>query len=131
MQGTEQTDTIVLLDTDAQRLELLLRDRAMANHQYSSPLHDEIRKARIVKADELPNDVVTMHSTVTILDIEDEETLTYTLVYPWEADADNRKLSILAPVGTALIGYRTGDEIGWKVPGGVTRFRILSVSQDG
>lgn len=78
---------------------------------------------------ELPEDVVIMHSEVEIYDIEDKESSRYVLVYPWEADADSCKISILAPIGTAIIGYREGDEIMWKVPGGTRNLRIASVTQ--
>ncbi len=118
---------LVLLDTDVSRLRQLCN--AYQNHQYSRALIEEIDKAKIVGRLELPDDVVIMHSEVEIYDIEDEETSRYVLVYPWESDADSCKISILAPIGTAIIGYRKGDEIMWKVPGGTRNLKIASVTQ--
>lgn len=125
--NAKQSTELILVDSDAEQLLRLLD--AGQRDQNSIMLLEEIKKARIVSRSELPDTVVTMHSTVTIFDIEEKETLTFTLVYPWEANADSAKISILAPVGTALIGYKVDDVIGWKVPGGMTRFRIVSVQQ--
>ena len=68
-----------------------------------------------------------MNSTVRLRDLETGEEETYTLVYPDEADIGENKLSVLAPVGTALLGYRAGDVVEWPVPAGVRRFRIEEV----
>lgn len=118
---------LVLLDTDVSRLIQLCK--TYGNHQYCRTLTEEIGKAEIIDHLELPKDVVTMHSEVEIYDIEDRESFRYVLVYPWEADADSHKISILAPIGTAIIGYKEGDEIVWKVPGGTRRLRITAVIQ--
>lgn len=120
---------LVLLDTDTVQLKKLLHDKASECHQYCSALKEEIQKAQIVPQEKLPPDVVTMHSTVEILDMEDDEISKYTLVYPWEADADSSKISILAPIGTAILGYRLNDEISWKVPSGLRTLKISSVTQ--
>lgn len=118
---------LVLLDSDALRLKQILEDRATSNHQNYNDLRGELAKARIVSQSELPEDVVIMNSTVQIQDMEDDDISAYTLVYPREADADTCKISILAPIGTALIGYRKGDIIQWKMPGGIRKFKIISV----
>ena len=76
----------------------------------------------------MPEDVVTMNSTVRVRDLETGEVDTYTLVYPHEADIEENKLSVLAPVGTALLGYRAGDVVEWPVPAGITRFRVEEVA---
>lgn len=77
----------------------------------------------------MPEDVVIMNSTIEILDMEDNESIRYVLVYPWESDVDSCKISILAPIGTAIIGYRQGDEILWKVPGGTRKLKLTTVIQ--
>lgn len=125
----DKTGELILLENDVVELRRLLNDKASKNLQYLNRLQEEISKAQVVARSELPNTVVTMHSTATVLDLKDNEKDSYTLVYPWEADVDKGKISILAPIGTALIGYREGDEIDWNVPGGITRLRILSVEQ--
>jgi regulator of nucleoside diphosphate kinase len=68
-----------------------------------------------------------MHSTVRVRDLETGDEETYTLVYPYEADIEANKLSVFAPIGTALLGYQSGDVVEWPVPAGVARLRIEEV----
>lgn len=91
---------------------------------YLNALRGELDIARIVDPSEVPSDVVTMNSTVRLKDMKTKEVETYTLVYPDDANIAEGKLSILAPLGTALIGYRVGDTIRWKIPSGVGRWRV-------
>jgi regulator of nucleoside diphosphate kinase len=65
-----------------------------------------------------------MNSKVLLCDLDTQERELFTLVYPWHADPDNYRISILAPIGTAMIGCRVGDVIKWPVPSGIGRFRI-------
>ena len=87
-------------------------------------LEAELDRAEVVPSGDIPNDVVTMHSEVRITDLTAGEERTLTLVYPIEADSTRGRISILAPIATALLGYRVGDTVEWKVPGGVRRLRI-------
>jgi regulator of nucleoside diphosphate kinase len=121
---------IFIADDDRVRLDALLR-RATAQNvsgvQYLAALAGELRRARVVPRSQIPRDVVTMNSTVRLRDLETGEEETYTLVYPDEADIEADRLSVLAPVGTALLGYRAGDVVEWPVPVGVRRFRVEEV----
>ncbi|TWU40076.1 Regulator of nucleoside diphosphate kinase [Novipirellula aureliae] len=65
-----------------------------------------------------------MYSTVRVRDLKEREEDVYTLVYPRDAKLAEGKISILAPIGTALLGYRVGDIVRWEVPGGPTRLKI-------
>jgi regulator of nucleoside diphosphate kinase len=121
---------IFITDDDRIRLADLVRRALVQNAQqtaYLEALAGELRRARVVPRAEVPPDVVTMHSTVRLRDLGTGEEETYTLVYPDEADIAAGKLSVLAPVGTALLGYRAGDVVEWPVPAGVTRFRVEEV----
>ncbi|HOD65029.1 MAG TPA: GreA/GreB family elongation factor, partial [Smithellaceae bacterium] len=69
-------------------------------------------------------DVITMNSKVIITDTESGEKTTYTLVFPSAANISENKLSIMAPLGMALLGYRTGDIIEWPVPSGVRKLKV-------
>jgi regulator of nucleoside diphosphate kinase len=123
---------IVLPQEDRLRLDALIRRAIEQNFQQTTGLAGlagELRRAKVVPRSEIPPDVVTMGSTVRMRDLETGETETYTLVYPHEADIEAGKLSVLAPVGTALLGYRVGDVVEWPVPAGVARFRVEEVSQ--
>lgn len=125
VKNTSTLKELIILDTDAKQLKPLIQSR----NQYGSDLSEEINKAHIVTQAELPVDVIIMNSTIGIRDLVTGETYEYQLVYPHEADIDTSKISVLAPIGTALIGYRKGDTIEWKVPGGVSRLIITSVTQ--
>ena len=90
----------------------------------------ELGRADIVQSIEVPRDAVTMGSTVTFIDLDSNEEKTIQLVYPNEADVAQMKISILSPVGSALIGLRIGGEIDWPVPlGKVRRLRVSAVRQ--
>jgi len=68
-----------------------------------------------------------MQSTVRVRDVDTGKTVVYTLAFPAEADIDKNRISVLAPIGTALIGYRAGDRVEWPTPGGVKRLQIEEV----
>ena len=87
----------------------------------------ELERARIATFDEVPENVVTIHSRVQVLDLVSGQRRELTLVLPAESDALAGRISVLAPVGTALLGYRAGDVVEWRVPGGLRRMRIESV----
>jgi regulator of nucleoside diphosphate kinase len=123
---------IWIANEDMGKLDTLLRVLAARHDQQTGDrvsLAGELRRARVVPRAQLPPDVVRMNSTVRLRDLETGEVETYTLVFPADADIAENKLSVLAPVGTALLGYRAGDVVEWPVPAGVSRFRIEGVSQ--
>jgi regulator of nucleoside diphosphate kinase len=117
--------TIFITEADLAELRTMI-DRAHDNGEglHLADLEAELKRARIVPAEDVPRDVVTMNSKVLLYDLDTRERELFTLVYPWQADADNYRISVLAPVGTAMIGCRVGDVIRWPVPGGIGRFRI-------
>lgn len=122
--------TIIIAEEDRARLDALIRralDRPGEQIANLAALAGELRRARVVPRAQMPRDVAAMHSTVRLRDLETGEEETYTLVYPHEANIEENRLSVLAPVGTALLGYRAGDVIEWPVPAGVTRFRVEEV----
>jgi regulator of nucleoside diphosphate kinase len=121
---------LYVADDDRFRLDALVRRTAvydLQESQYLAALAGELRRAKVVARSHMPPDVVTMNSTVRLSDLETGEAETYTLVYPEEADIEANRISVLAPVGTALLGYRAGDVVEWPVPAGVRRFRVEEV----
>jgi regulator of nucleoside diphosphate kinase len=92
-------------------------------------LRDELEQARVVGAEEIPADVVMLQSEVRVRDRETGIARDYILVPPGQADVRSGHVSVLAPLGTALLGYREGDEVEWRMPGGVRRLQIERVSQ--
>ncbi len=90
-------------------------------------LHDELQRADVMEPKDIPPNVVTMNSKIVLRDLDSGEDETYSLVFPADADIDNGAISVLAPVGTALLGYRVGDTIKWPVPSGVRALRIEKI----
>ena len=120
--------TIYITEVDRQRLERLIeiageRDGA-ANHEYLRKLEHELDRAETVAPEEVPGDLITMRSKVRLKDMNTGEEMVYTLVFPVEADSGDGKISVLAPIGTAMLGYRVGDLIEWQVPSGLRRLKV-------
>lgn len=93
-------------------------------------LEDELSRAEVVANKDLPTDAVAMNSMVTFVDLRSSEETRVKLVYPQEASVDLMKISILSPVGSALIGLRVGGEINWPLPGGSSRLlKVVAVQQ--
>jgi regulator of nucleoside diphosphate kinase len=90
-------------------------------------LEAELDRARIVPPQEVPGDVITMNSTVRLVDLDNGEEMTYTLVFPNDADVEQDRISVLAPIGTAMLGYRVGDTFEWQVPEGMRRLRVKEI----
>jgi regulator of nucleoside diphosphate kinase len=126
--------TIYISESDLERLERLVLGprgwrRGGRDGEYRQALEGELDRARVMAAEDIPPDVVTMHVPVHVTDLDDGEQRTLTLVFPGEADSAQGKISVLAPIGTALLGYRAGDTVEWRVPGGLRRFRIDAVQR--
>ncbi|MGQ4658954.1 nucleoside diphosphate kinase regulator [Lysobacter sp. F6437] len=121
------TPTLLLSRLDCDRIEALLEDPRNADID-TSALEAELARAQVVEPGKMPADVITMNSTARFLDEASGDEREMTLVYPSGADGSNDKVSILAPVGSALLGLRVGDTIEWPVPSGRTiRLRVLSI----
>ena len=90
-------------------------------------LRREIQSARVVEPRHIAHDVVTMDSTVQFLDLGTRQREVYTVVYPSEADLNDGKLSVLTPLGTALLGSRAGDVVSVPSLEGLRSLRIESV----
>lgn len=110
---------------DCERIEALLDSPGM-QHLDASALRAELDRAEVVDPARMPPDVITMNSTARFV-IHDGSERELTLVYPRDADGRADRVSILAPVGSALLGLRIGDSIDWPVPGGNLSLRVLSI----
>jgi len=93
-------------------------------------LHAELKKAKLVNKDAFPVDVVRLNSAVQIKTEGKDEILKLVLVTPDKADIKENKISIMAPIGAALIGFRQGQKVKWQVPGGKKTFTIMEVVND-
>ncbi len=90
-------------------------------------LKKELDRAIIVDPTDIPEDTITMNSKFRLKDLNSDEDLTYTLVFPEEENMYENKVSILAPMGMALLGYKVNDIVEWPVPSGTLRVKILEV----
>jgi regulator of nucleoside diphosphate kinase len=90
-------------------------------------LIEELERAEVLDIDNFPTDVITMNSKVKVRDLKTGDTFIYTIVYPEDADIEKNRISILAPIGTALLGYREGDIVEWEVPAGKRKLRIENI----
>src|SRR4051794_6314635 len=118
--------TLIISHADRERLEALIDSARMdsrVREDYLAALEGELSRARVVPAGEVPADVVTMNSVVRLRDLDSDDTEEYELVYPADADVAHNRISVLAPIGTAILGYRLGDVIEWPVPAGLRRLR--------
>lgn len=121
---------IIITEIDHNRLNEMLSSEFAKAVEPSAHLDDlttELRRAQIVEPEGVPGDVITMNSTVVLRDLDTEERETYTLVFPDDADIADGRLSVLAPVGTAILGQYVGDDLRWRVPGGWRRLKIEKI----
>jgi len=121
---------IVITRFDKERLEELIavaEEFSSHGREDLGALAGELAIATVVSPKAVPQDVVTMNSRVVLRDVDTSEEMTYALVFPQNADIDAGAISILAPVGTAILGYTEGDVIEWPVPSGMRRIRIEKI----
>lgn len=121
---------IIVSDFDHQRLQEMMAQGRRINFRANKHLRDlqmELTRAEVLPADQVPQDVITMESTARLLDLDTERETEFTLVFPDDADPDENKISVLAPIGVAMLGYREGDEFDWETPEGNRRLRVVKV----
>jgi regulator of nucleoside diphosphate kinase len=119
---------IILAEHDLKRLTgLVERTTSLADREYIQGLREELARASVMASEDIPADVITMNSRVVLRDMSTGQTSVCTLVFPGMADPDRNRVSILAPIGTAIIGYRVGDIVELEVPAGTMRLEVLEV----
>lgn len=117
---------LVLSQDDYRRLSALLEACRSGSAEF---LEQELGRAQVVPAAEVPRDAVGMGSVALVKDLDGGGEHSYTLVYPHEAHAETGRISVLAPLGVALLGLRAGDRYEWQNPAGHRKsFRVLEVA---
>lgn len=127
---TAEDRQIFLTAEDKQRLIQLLNCEFRENAGCRKHLDDllrEVHRASVVDPAKVPDDVVTMDSVVELIDLDTNEREIFTLVYPESENVKENMLSILAPIATAILGYRVGDTVSWPVPIGMRSMKIASI----
>jgi len=130
MTSPTQRPALLLSRIDVERIEDLL-ERPQYSGLNTAALREELERADLAEPADMPGDVITMNSTALVQVMDDQQhahEYELTLVYPRDADGSGEKVSILAPVGSALLGLRVGSSIDWPMPGGRSaRLRVLSI----
>lgn len=122
---------IYITEQDSKRLFELINDPSKLDRrepEYLDSLKTELTRAKVVAPTEIPPDVITMNSTVRLVDLDTDEEELCTLVFPADADVSQGKISVMAPIGTAMLGYKVGDTFSWRVPGGERRLYVKEIT---
>ncbi len=90
-------------------------------------LLEELERAEVITDEKINENIITMNSTVLIKDLDLNKEFVYTIVYPEHADNESNRISILAPIGTALLGYKVGDTVELDVPSGKRKLKIKKI----
>ena len=124
--------SIIVTDADMDRLSrlvLALKHSLFLDQLQLESLEQTLESAEVTSSERIPRDVIKMNSSIRVLDLDTRKKELYTLVFPENADISTSRISVLAPVGIALLGRRQGDVIETKVPGGARRLRVERVLQ--
>ena len=113
----------------------LLRDLIKRNtdrkvYKEAKQLSDELDRAIVIQKEELNPKIIRIGSKIQLDVIKSNQKLEIQLVLPEDANLKEKKISLLAPLGVALIGFSEGDEVNWEMPGGTTQIKILNVSNE-
>lgn len=126
------TSPVVLLKKDYEILNSYVKNlqgMQVSEKENYSKLSQELRRALLVDEKDFPKEVVRLDSTVIIKDLTTNRNMTVTIVLPKNANIKQKKVSVLAPVGTAVIGFKKGQVVSWNVPSGKKDFEIVEVIQ--
>ena len=124
------TAPVILTKTDYEILNSYVKNlqgMQVNEKENFSKLSNELKKAEIIDDALLPANVVRLGSMVVVKDVMSNRDLTVTIVLPQQANIKEKKVSVLAPVGTALIGFKKGQTVSWNVPSGKKDFKIMNV----
>lgn len=130
MQDKAFEKELYVTEQDLVRLEPILasaHQKSGRGKENVQRLSEDLDRASVIDPENVPRDVVIMNSEICVMDMDSGEEMTFTLVFPEAADFSKSKISVLAPIGSAVLGYRTGDVVEWRVPAGWRRLKIVMV----
>lgn len=125
-----KTKQVVVTRQDLERLRALITDARLSHSEsdkHLSALERELNNAMVVDPKDVPPDVVTMNSTIKVKVGGSRRQDEWTIVFPSDVNIDENRISVLAPLGTALLGYRVGETLEWEVPAGLKRYKITKI----
>ena len=121
-----ESNPVILTDEEYQLLMPYAEKLPGKNEEMS--LATELKRAIIVNKDAFPQHGIRLNSQVSVLDIDTQRVFEFMIVMPENADIKQNKISVLAPMGAALIGFRKSEEVKWRMPAGLKHFRIMDVT---
>jgi regulator of nucleoside diphosphate kinase len=122
--------SVVITETDFRCLRSLIESSTGVCHrdrEHLESLQQELERAVVVEENEVPRDLVTINSRVRVRDLATEREFVYQIVFPTDANVEKNQISVLAPIGTALLGSSAGNTVEWPVPSGLRRLSIVEV----
>ena len=123
----------VLRKDDYEIIRSYLRNTQFKHFQDKKSVDDlymELRKAKLVEPEHFPNDTVRINSKIKVRSEKDDNVIEFMIVVPDKANLKERKISFIAPIATAVIGFRQGQKVRWQVPSGLRTFTIMEVNND-
>lgn len=117
--------TIYITRDDHAKLRLLITSASAPRGSHSlNQLSEELDRANLIDPSAVPPGIVTLESRVEYEDVDTGEIEEYTITFPERANLEEKRISILAPIGLALLGCRVGDVVRWTTPGGVRSLKV-------
>lgn len=120
----EVKNPVTISEGDLKMLKQFIENQSVNDE---TTLAYELKRAKVVKDDKLPEDVIRLGSRVSVKELASGREMSFVIVMPAEADMKSQKISILTPMGTALIGLKNGNIVEWKMPAGMRKFEIIDV----
>lgn len=118
-------ELLLVTEKDYLRLKSLIEGKGPEEIEN---LEIELDRAQLLADNEVPSDLVTMNSIFRFENMSENKQMIMSIVYPQESNAQENKVSILAPLGSALLGLRVGQEINWQFPDGKTKkLKVLEI----
>lgn len=130
MRKNKGMKSIYITEKDMARLEELLSvtgESISRDQKHLEELSEELMSAEVVESDDIPSNVITMNSIVLLNDLERSEHMAYTIVFPREANIEQNRVSVLSPLGTAMIGCRVGHVLKFRTPTGERRMKVVKI----
>ena len=121
-----ETEKLMLVRRELDLLKKHLKASDLSDYN-KKRLLNELKTAVVMKDDDLPEDAVCIDSKVDIKEVNGGQRFTFQIVLPSEANMQQKRISVFAPIGIALLGYRVGSKVQWEMPNGIKTFEILKV----
>jgi regulator of nucleoside diphosphate kinase len=120
--------TPIFCKTDYQLLrELILKSKNETNAREVGQLSNELDRAIISKENKLENSIIRINSFVTVEDVKANKQMKIQIVLPSLADVKEKRISVLAPLSVAIIGFKENDQVDWELPAGIKTLKIIAV----